>query len=351
MAKQPEKKKPAKKAARKTVTASTATKSAAKKSGTPVSSGKSRGLGRGLSSLLGDAGVAAATGSAVGRGTGATQSDTQFAHVTSPAAQISGLTELPIEWINSGPWQPRRRFDKDRLTELADSIRAKGLVQPILVRPQEGASNRYQLIAGERRWRAAQMAQLHVVPAIIREMSDGEAHELALIENIQRADLSAIEEAEGYRQLIETFGHTQEQLSEIVGKSRSHIANLLRLLTLPDAVATMVIEGELTMGQVRPLIGHPDCVALAGQVVAKGLSARQVEALAKSSKSGTSGRSGKAAPAPKTADILGIEHTLADKLGLAVDMNWDEARGSGRLVIRFTDLDQFEAVYERLLKD
>lgn len=282
----------------------------------------------------------------MGRGTGMSQNATQATPL--PAEPISGLTELPIEWINSGPWQPRRRFDKTRLSELADSIRAKGLVQPILVRPQGGASNRYQLIAGERRWRAAQMAQLHVVPAIIREMSDGEAHELALIENIQRADLSAIEEAEGYRQLIESFNHTQEQLSEIVGKSRSHIANLLRLLTLPETVATMVVQGELTMGQVRPLVGHPDSVELARQIAAKGLSARQVEALVKS---GKSGKSGSPAAAPKTADIIGIERTLADRLGLAVDLNWDEARRSGKLVMRFTDLDQFEAVYERLLKD
>jgi len=183
------------------------------------------------------------------------------------------------------------------------------------------------------------------VPAIIREMSDGEAHELALIENIQRADLSAVEEAEGYRQLIESFGHTQEQLSEIVGKSRSHIANLLRLLTLPDAVASLVVEGKLTMGQVRPLIGHPDCLALAKQVVAKGLSARQVEALAKAGKPGVK------TVVQKPADILGIERTLADKLGLAVDFNWDVSNRGGKLVMRFSHLDQFEAVYKKLLKD
>ena len=349
MAKQPDQKKVAKaKATAKPAAPKSAVPKPAvpKSAASPAKAGKPRGLGRGLSSLLGDAGVAAATGTAMGRGTGMSQNATQATPL--PAEPISGLTELPIEWINSGPWQPRRRFDKTRLSELADSIRAKGLVQPILVRPQEGASNRYQLIAGERRWRAAQMAQLHVVPAIIREMSDGEAHELALIENIQRADLSAIEEAEGYRQLIESFNHTQEQLSEIVGKSRSHIANLLRLLTLPEPVATMVVQGELTMGQVRPLVGHPDSVALARQIAAKGLSARQVEALVKS---GKSGKSGSPAAAPKTADIIGIERTLADRLGLAVDLNWDEARRSGKLVMRFTDLDQFEVVYERLLKD
>ena len=333
MAKQPDKKKAATQPAK----AGSAGKGPAK----PAASGKPRGLGRGLSSLLGDAGVAAATGGGTGVARSAVESGL-------PATPVTGLTELPIEWINSGPWQPRRRFDKDRLTELADSIRAKGLVQPILVRPQEGSGNRYELIAGERRWRAAQLAQLHVVPAIIRDMSDGEAHELALIENIQRADLSAIEEAEGYRQLIDRFGHTQEQLSDIVGKSRSHIANLLRLLTLPDAVANMVVAGDLTMGQVRPLVGHPDCESLARHVVAKGLSARQVEALVKS---GKPGKPRKPAPAQKPADIVGIERTLADKLGLAVDFNWDEANRGGRLVMRFSNLDQFEAVYRKLLKD
>ena len=337
MAKQPDKKKATAKPAK----AGSAGKGPAKTAGKPATSGKPRGLGRGLSSLLGDAGVAAATGG----GTGVAQSALETGM---PATPVTGLTELPIEWINSGPWQPRRRFDKDRLTELADSIRAKGLVQPILVRPQEGSGNRYELIAGERRWRAAQLAQLHVVPAIIRDMSDGEAHELALIENIQRADLSAIEEAEGYRQLIDRFGHTQEQLSDIVGKSRSHIANLLRLLTLPDAVANMVVAGDLTMGQVRPLVGHPDCESLARHVVAKGLSARQVEALVKS---GKPGKPRKPALAQKPADIVGIERTLADKLGLAVDFNWDEANRGGRLVMRFSNLDQFEAVYRKLLKD
>ena len=258
MAKQPDKAKGKPAAKKATPSASKATSPAA-----PKQTGKPRGLGRGLSSLLGDAGVAAATG------TGASQAAVTAAASGTAPQTLSGLADIPVEWINVGPWQPRRRFDKERLTELADSIRVKGLVQPILVRPKEGADNRYQLIAGERRWRAAQMAQLHVIPAIIRAMSDEEAHELALIENVQRADLSAVEEAEGYRQLIDKFGYTQEQLSEIIGKSRSHIANLLRLLALPPEVSTMVVDGKLTMGQVRPLIGHPDCIALARRVAEK----------------------------------------------------------------------------------
>ena len=301
---------------------------------------------------LGDAGVAAATGTAAPAGSGASQAAISGSG-EAPQSQLSGLGEIPVEWINVGPWQPRRRFDKERLAELADSIRAKGLVQPILVRPQQGASNRYQLIAGERRWRAAQLAQLHVIPAIIREMGDEEAHELALIENVQRADLSAVEEAEGYRQLIDNFGYTQEQLSEIIGKSRSHIANLLRLLTLPQEVSQLVVDGQLSMGQVRPLIGHPDCAALARRVVGKGLSARQVEALVKSQKSPTStGQAAAAKPeANKTADIRALEESMQAKLGLRLDIEWHEDKNRGRLVMHFNSLEQFESVIDKLEKD
>ena len=309
-------------------------KPAVKKATAPTA-GKARGLGRGLSSLLGDAGVAATT-----RASG-----------TSTGAPVqSGLTDLPIEWINSGPWQPRRRFDTASLAELADSIRSKGLVQPILVRPKAGASNRYELIAGERRWRAAQMAQLHTVPAIIRNLQDEEAYELALIENIQRADLSAVEEAEGYRQLIDNFHYTQEQLSEIIGKSRSHIANLLRLLSLPSDVRDMVVDGTLTMGQVRPLIGHKDCVILAREVAAKGLSARQVEALAARDRTGAgkkaASKTGKMSG--KSADIRALETRAENSLGLRIDIDWNEESGKGRMAITFKSLEQFEAVMEKL---
>ena len=301
--------------------------------------GKPRGLGRGLSSLLGDAGVAA------GVSTAPTASNSPG---LSEAAAPSGLMELPIEWINSGPWQPRRRFDTETLAELADSIRSKGLVQPVLVRPRAGTANRYELIAGERRWRAAQMAQLHNIPAIIRELSDEEAYELALIENIQRADLSAIEEAEGYRQLIDSFAYTQEQLSEIIGKSRSHIANLLRLLGLPAEVRDMIVDGRLTMGQARPLIGHDDCVALARQIADKGLSARQAEKLV------TKPPRGKAVSSPKPAkpaDLAAVEAALRGKLGLGVDIDWNEKAGSGSMIIRFTTLEQMDEVMAKLMSD
>ena len=297
--------------------------------------GKPRGLGRGLSSLLGDAGVAAGNAGGAASGTGA-------------ASALSGLTELPIEWINSGPWQPRRRFETDSLAELAESIRSKGLVQPVLVRPRAGTANRYELIAGERRWRAAQMAQLHNIPAIIRELGDEEAYELALIENIQRADLSAIEEAEGYRQLIDSFGYTQEQLSEIIGKSRSHIANLMRLLGLPEEVRDMIVDGRLTMGQARPLIGQEHCVALARQIADRGLSARQAEALVAKPPQRKAGGSPKPA---KSADLENVEAMLRGKLGLGLDIDWNEKNGTGKMTIRFATLEQMDGVMAKLMSD
>jgi len=309
-------------------------KKPAKQKATPSKQRNSRGLGRGLSSLLGDAGVAAATAAAT-NSTSNQDSSEQPAH-------LSGLTEIPVEWINSGPWQPRRRFDKEALADLANSVRQKGIVQPILVRPHPTKANRYELIAGERRWRAAQLAQLHTVPAISREFSDPEAYEIALIENIQRADLSVIEEAQGYQQLIETYKYTQSQLSDLIGKSRSHIANLLRLLSLPDKVSEMVVDGELTMGQVRPLVGHEDAEKLAADITKKGLSARQVEALVKR------GAAPQKPKLEKSADIRAIEQKAAIELGLKLDLDWDEGREKGSIKLRCTNLDQLNAVLERL---
>lgn len=295
---------------------------------------KQRGLGRGLSSLLGDAGAAASMASSQPAG------DTP-----PPAAPLTGLVEIPIEWINSGPWQPRRRFEIGALEELADSIRSKGLVQPILLRPHASKANRYELIAGERRWRAAQMAQLHKVPAIIRDFSDEEAYEVALIENVQRADLNVIEEGDGYRQLIENFGYTQGQLSEIIGKSRSHIANLMRLLTLPEDVCNQVIDGNLTMGQVRPLIGHDDASTLAREIVRRGLNARQVEALVARPRSGSATRP---AAATKSADIHALEAKAEKTLGVKMDIVWNEARDSGKMSLSFSKLEQLEDVLKKL---
>ena len=295
---------------------------------------KQRGLGRGLSSLLGDAGAAASMASSQPAG------DTP-----PPAAPLTGLVEIPIEWINSGPWQPRRRFEIGALEELADSIRSKGLVQPILLRPHASKANRYELIAGERRWRAAQMAQLHKVPAIIRDFSDEEAYEVALIENVQRADLNVIEEGDGYRQLIENFGYTQGQLSEIIGKSRSHIANLMRLLTLPEDVCNQVIDGNLTMGQVRPLIGHDDASTLAREIVRRGLNARQVEALVSRPRSGSVTRP---TAATKSADIRALEAKAEKTLGVKMDIVWNEVRDSGKMSLSFSKLEQLEDVLKKL---
>jgi ParB family chromosome partitioning protein len=297
-----------------------------------------RGLGRGLSSLLGDRGIAAATGAA---GAIADNSSTAAA-LTSLSA---GLQEIPIEWINVGPWQPRRRFDKDGLNDLAASIRQKGIVQPILLRPNPEKSSLYQLVAGERRWRAAQLAKIHQVPAIIRDLTEAECYEIALIENIQRSDLSVIEEAQGYQKLLETNGYTQDQLSEIIGKSRTHVTNLLRLLLLPPSVQTLLLDRKITMGQARPLIGHGDADALARVIVAKGLSARQAEMLAKHDRVKT-GK--KAAKPEKSADIKALERQAAGKLGLAFHIDWDEAKERGKVVVDCQSLEQMTKFLAKL---
>ena len=303
-----------------------------------------RGLGRGLSSLLGDDGAAAAAGIT-----------TQKTDAAAPnAAPISGLSEIPVEWINTGPWQPRRIFDQESLAELANSIRQKGIVQPVLVRPNPKRAARLELIAGERRWRAAQLAQLYVIPAIVRDFSDTEAYEIALIENIQRADLSAIEEAHGYQKLLEHHNYTQEQLSEIIGKSRSHIANFLRLLALPSKVQDMVVVGTLTMGQVRPIINHNDCLSLALHIAKKGLSARQAEALAKKSpasgslESISAAKSGTSAARDISPDIKALEDRAAAKLGLVVKIDWDSAQDKGLLQLKCESLEQMDEILAKL---
>jgi len=306
-------------------------------------------LGKGLDALLSSGSSQTMASLLGGRPRDTEPSQTR---VDSPTPDRDGdLKNIPVDLIQRGKYQPRTDMHEEALEELSASIKNQGVMQPIVVRPI--SSDKYEIIAGERRWRAAQLAQLHVIPAIIREMSDEEAHELALIENVQRADLSAVEEAEGYRQLIDNFGYTQEQLSEIIGKSRSHIANLLRLLTLPQEVRQMVVDGQLSMGQVRPLVGHPDCVALARRVVEKGLSARQVEALVKSQKSPTStGRAAATKPkANKTADIRALEESMQAKLGLRLDIEWHEDKNRGRLVMHFNSLEQFESVIDKLEKD
>ena len=221
---------------------------------------KSRGLGRGLSALMADV-----------------NQDT----VTDTSGPRRPDTHLPIERVVPNPDQPRRTFEQTALDDLAASIREKGIIQPIIVRNDPTDPSRYQIVAGERRWRAAQLANLHDIPVLIREFDDTEVLEVAIIENIQRADLNPVDEASGYKHLMERFGHTQDQLSKVLGKSRSHVANQMRLLALPDAVLDLLARGDLSSGHARALIGHPNASQLARQVVDKKLSVRDIEKLVK----------------------------------------------------------------------
>ena len=304
----------------------------------PKKSNESKRLGRGLSSLLGE--VPVTPNPPAGKAK-PTQPDTAS---SAPVAQKGQVHSLPIEWINPGPWQPRQQFDKDALTELATSIQQRGLIQPILVRENPQKPSRYELIAGERRWRAAQLANLHEIPAIISDLSDTKAAELSLIENIQRQDLSVIEEADGYQRLIDSHNYTQEALSAIMGKSRSHIANLLRLRQLPDMVKAFLAAGKLTMGQARPLIGNPDAAELAERVVAGNLSARAVEALVKSGKNNEIRRP----PNQKSADIKALEIRAQTELGLALSIDWDESREKGKLSVNLASLEQLDDLLKKL---
>jgi ParB family chromosome partitioning protein len=255
-------------------------------------------------------------------------------------AQRSGLQMMVVSGITANPDQPRRHFDESALSELAESIRTRGLIQPIVVRPRDGG---YQIVAGERRWRAAQRAKLHEVPVIVREFDDTETLEVALVENIQRQELNAIEEAEGYRRLIGDYGHTQEELGRIVGKSRSHVANLLRLLDLPGGVRELVARGELSMGHARALIGSTDPERLALEVIRRGLSVRETEKLV---------RSGKPARAKATrvltpdADIAALERQLGDMLGLKVAIG--HKGDGGTVALQYSTLDQLDMICQRL---
>jgi len=279
-------------------------------------------LGRGLAALIGD--MAALEG----------------ARVTESA---SGSKRLPVDFIIANRVNPRRSFDPEQLEELTNSIREKGVMSPLLVRPTDDP-NIFELIAGERRWRAAQKAGLHDVPVIVREVGDKEALELAIIENVQRADLNPLEEAMGYGQLIEQFDYTQQDLAQVIGKSRSHVANTLRLLRLPENVREMVASGALTAGHARTLITVADPAALAQQIVDKGLSVREAEAL---SQQRELPRRKPAESTPvRDADTVALERRLADALGLTVALNHSE-RG-GRLEIRYKTLEQLDDLCQRL---
>lgn len=295
----------------------------------PKSITTSRGLGRGLSSLLGDGGIAAA------------------ANYVAPPDKHE-YQQIPVEWIDIGPWQPRRKFEREQLDELAVSIRQKGIVQPILLRPTPSHPGRFQLVAGERRWRAAQIAQLHEIPSVVRDLTDSECYEVALIENIQRQDLSVIDEAQGYANLIEINRYTQDQLSKIIGKSRSHIANLLRLLELPESVQVLMRNGALKMGQARPLVGHPQAEFLAREIVEKRLSARQAEALSKTAANNVTLSTKRSKTTEKSADIKAIEKRAEIELGLAMSIKWNEKAQTGWVQIDCQSLDQMSLIFDKL---
>jgi ParB family chromosome partitioning protein len=256
-----------------------------------------------------------------------------------------GLRTLPIEALEPGPFQPRGGMDKASLTELADSIRENGILQPILARPKPGTADTYQIIGGERRWRAAQLAKLHEVPVILRDLGDREAMAAGLVENLQRQDLNAMEEAEGYRRLLDEFGLTQEGLGQAVGKSRSHVANTLRLLSLPKEVRELVGNGILSAGHARAIIAAPEPAALAAQIVARGLNVRQAEALV----------TARARPRPvgpseggirRDPDLAALERTLTERLGLRVSIR--PQGKSGEVLIRYKDLDQLDGLIRLL---
>ncbi|MEP5154636.1 ParB/RepB/Spo0J family partition protein [Planktotalea sp.] len=286
---------------------------------------KNRGLGRGLSALMADVGPE-----------------------PTPSATTPARPDLivPIERVFPNPDQPRRSFTPDQLEDLAASIKAKGIIQPIIVRARPSNKDEYEIVAGERRWRAAQMAQLHDIPVLLREFSDTEVLEVAIIENIQRADLNPVEEAMGYRQLMDKFGHTQEKLAEELGKSRSYLANLMRLLQLPSDVQELLVEGKISAGHARALITSDDPSALAKQVVAQGLSVRATEALTKKKpdtgvSAGAKPRSGST---EKDADTKALEGDLSAAIGMQVQIAHKPGGESGQISIKYASLDQLDEI-------
>jgi len=292
-----------------------------------------RGLGRGLSALMADV--------------GSTTADAETP--SAPEAPRPADRKVPIERLHPNPDQPRRRFDGPALAELAESIAARGIIQPLIVRAHPERPDHYEIVAGERRWRAAQKAQVHHIPVILREFTDTEVLEVAIIENIQRADLNPVEEAHGYRQLIDKFGHTQEQMAEALGKSRSHIANLMRLLSLPQDVLEHLKEGRLTAGHARALITSEDPSALAQMVVAKTLSVRDTEKLAKRGTrdgrdDGKAGRSSKTDE--KDADTRALEADLSAALGYKVAI--EHSGAAGKISIRYKSLEELDDLCGKL---
>jgi ParB family chromosome partitioning protein len=284
--------------------------------------GRSR-LGRGLAALMGDVG-----------------------EETKTTDKGRNQRPVPIEFLRPNPRNPRRHFAETELDELAASMRERGIIQPIVVRPVKGATDSYEIIAGERRWRAAQRAGLHVVPIVPLDVSDDEALQLAIIENVQRTDLNPLEEAAGYQALISEFEHSQDAIAKMVGKSRSHVANTLRLLKLPQSVQAYIGEGKISAGHARMLVGQPDPERLAREIVERGLNVRQVEAMAQE-RAHASGKSVKArARGTKDADTAALEKRLSDALGLTVTI--DHRGQGGVLTIRYRGVEQLDEVIRRL---
>jgi len=301
---------------------------------------KKKGLGRGLSALLGEAieAVIEPTSNAVAGVRGEQGEE---------GRSNSSIRTLPIELLQPGKYQPRRRFDDDKIADLVQSIRERGILQPILVRPVAGEKGRYEIIAGERRWRAGQKAQLHEVPVIIRDdLTDRDALEVALVENLQRQDLTPLEEADGYCRLMEEFQHTQEDLAKAVGKSRSHVANMMRLLGLPDPVKDMVDRGALSAGHARALLTAADPEALAHQVLDQGLSVRETEKLAQEAGGKPKSSRSRKEPPEKDADTAALERDLTALLGLKVEIR-GQGKG-GELVISYGTLEQLDDILGRL---
>jgi ParB family chromosome partitioning protein len=280
-------------------------------------------LGRGLAALMGDVG-----------------------EETKKVEQGRNQRRVPIEFLRPNPRNPRRNFAETELDELAASMRERGIIQPIVVRPVRGAADSFEIIAGERRWRAAQRAGLHVVPIVPLDVNDDEALQLAIVENVQRADLNPLEEAAGYASLASEFGHSQDAIAKVVGKSRSHVANTLRLLKLPASVQGYINAGKISAGHARMLIGQPDPERLALEIMERGLNVRQVEALAQE-RAQASGKTSKTrARAPKDPDTAALEKRLSDALGLAVAI--DHRGQGGVLTIRYRDVEQLDEVIRRL---
>ena len=281
-------------------------------------------LGRGLAALIGDVGA------------------------ESSQERPRGQRRVPTASLRPNVRNPRRIFSDAELDELAASMRERGMIQPIVVRPLRGVADAYEIIAGERRWRAAPRANLHEVPVVVVEASDAEALQLAIIENVQRTDLNPLEEAEGYRALIRDFSHSQDDVARMVGKSRSHVANALRLQTLPERVRDHILSGRLSAGHARALVGHHDAERLADEIVARGLNVREVEELVRAlgQKTGKLQKGGRKARTAKNADTLALEQRLADILGLAVSI--DHSERGGALTIRYRSLDQLDEVVRRL---